>query len=129
MLGKQMSDVAHSEGLRKVRHPKRGPASRMRAERRLKEAPLTLRSIDRHSVMRPRKSQREATAYHEAGHAVIAHALGRKASKELKVAVGHPPRVAAANKTWHLAVATASHPRAYRDQTIDRLDVARSACG
>ena len=79
MLDKQMSDVAHSEGLRKVRHPKRGPESpRMRAERRLKEAPLTLRSIDRHSVMRPRKSQREATACHEAGHAVIAHAFGYK---------------------------------------------------
>jgi GntR family transcriptional regulator, transcriptional repressor for pyruvate dehydrogenase complex len=33
----------------------------------------------------------------------------REASKELKAAVGDPPRVVTANTTWHLAVAAASH--------------------
>jgi hypothetical protein len=51
--------------------------------------------------MRLRKSQREATAYHEAGHAVIAHVLGYKL--ELVTIVPEPGRHGAVRlpSLWH----------------------------
>lgn len=83
-----------------MRHPKRALITDASGTT-TKEAPLTMRASEDHMPMRLRKAQREATAYHEAGHAVIAHVLGYK--PELVTIVPEPGRHGAVRlpSLWH----------------------------